>query len=135
MTNPPFYPEGRHTRSPMATKAGAHGEATLNLEGWIKAAAKALRAGGRLTVVHRADRLDELLAVCGKRFGAMRIFPLWPRVDSPAKRILLTAVKGRRTPPVLMPGLVLHEADGSYSAPAQTILRDAGPLDLGLGSA
>jgi tRNA1(Val) A37 N6-methylase TrmN6 len=135
ITNPPFYAEGRHTRSPVGSKATAHGEQDLPLDDWVKAAAVALRAGGRLTLIHRADRLDELFSALGRRFGAAIIFPLWPRTGSEAKRVLLTAVKGRRTSPALMPGLVLHESDGAYTAAVQAILRDAAALDLGSGSA
>ena len=135
VTNPPFYEDGRHTQSPADSKATAHGEQDVPLEDWIKAAAVALRAGGRLTLIHRADRLDDILAAFGRRFGAAIIFPLWPRVGTEAKRVLVSAVKGRRTPPRLMPGLVLHESDGNFTATAQAILRDAASLDLGSGSA
>jgi len=131
MTNPPFYEDEHHTRSPQATKALAHGEATLDLAGWIKASAKALKPGGRLTLIHRADRMSDILAACAGRFGAVAIFPLWPKAGAEAKRILVTAIKGRRTLPRLLPGLVLHNADGSYTAQAEAILRDAAPLDLG----
>jgi tRNA1(Val) A37 N6-methylase TrmN6 len=131
MSNPPFYEGERHTRSPLGTKAAAHGEATLDLTGWIKAAAIALKPGGRLTMIHRADRLGDLLRAFEGRFGAAVIFPLWPKPDLEAKRILVSAIKGRRTLPRLLPGLVLHRPAGAYTADAEAILREAGPLDLG----
>jgi tRNA1(Val) A37 N6-methylase TrmN6 len=134
MTNPPFYESDAHTRSPQATKAGAHGETALDLAGWIKTSARLLKPGGRLTVIHRADRLGDILRAFEGRFGAAAIFPLWPREGAPAKRILVSAIKGRRTLPRLLPGLILHEADGAYTAAAEAILRDAAPLDLGAGS-
>ena len=134
MTNPPFYEADTHTRSPQTTKASAHGETALDLFSWIKASARLLKPGGRLTLIHRADRLGDILQAFEGRFGAAAIFPLWPREGAPAKRILVSAVKGRRTLPRLLPGLVLHRADGAYSAAAEAILRDAAPLDLGLGS-
>jgi tRNA1(Val) A37 N6-methylase TrmN6 len=134
MTNPPFYEAEHHTRSPQPTKASAHGEASLDLAGWIKAAAIALKPAGRLTLIHRADRIGDLLAACEGRFGAVTIFPLWPKAGVEAKRILVTAIKGRRTLPRLLPGLVLHQADGAYTPEAEAILRDAAPLDLGQAS-
>jgi len=130
MTNPPFYENDRHTSSPQATKATAHGESTLDLAGWIKAAARLLKPGGRLTLIHRADRIGDILQACEGRLGAAAIFPLWPKADVEAKRILVSAIKGRRTPPRLLPGLVLHRADGGYTAQTQAILRAAAPLDL-----
>ena len=134
MVNPPFHETGRHTESPNAGKAAAHGEDSLNLAGWIKSASVALAPAGRLIIVHRTDRVAEILAALEGRFGATRIFPLWPRVGEEAKRMLVGAIKGRRTPPRLLPGLVLHEADGSYTAAAQAVLRDAAALDLGWGA-
>jgi tRNA1(Val) A37 N6-methylase TrmN6 len=135
MTNPPFYENDRHTSSPQATKASAHGEAALDLAGWIGAAARLLKPGGRLTLIHRADRVGDILQAFEGRFGAAAIFPLWPKEGAPAKRILVSAIKGRRTLPCLLPGLVLHQADGGYTAQAQAILRDAAPLDVRTGSA
>ena len=131
ISNPPFFEQGRHTRSPRETRAAAHGEEGLDLAGWIKAAAISLKPGGRLTVIHRADRLGELLRACEGRFGAIVIFPLWPKPDVEAGRIILRAIKGRRTLPRLLTGLVLHRTDGAYSPQAEAILRDAAALDLG----
>jgi tRNA1(Val) A37 N6-methylase TrmN6 len=133
ITNPPFYAEGRHTRSPTGTRATAHGEAGMTLVSWVKAAALALQPGGRVTMIHRADRLDELLAAFAGRFGATLIFPLWPRAGVEAKRVIVSAVKGRKTPPRLLPGLTLHKADGAYAETAQAILRDGAALDLTAG--
>jgi tRNA1(Val) A37 N6-methylase TrmN6 len=134
ITNPPFYADGRHTRSPEATRATAHGEAGVSLAEWVRVAAIALRPAGKFTIIHRADRLDELLAAFAGRFGATLIFPLWPRAGIEAKRVIVSTVKGRKTPPRLMPGLTLHRADGSYSETAQAILRDGRALDLTTGS-
>jgi tRNA1(Val) A37 N6-methylase TrmN6 len=135
LTNPPFYQAERHTSSPAASKASAHGEGALDLTGWIKATAKLLKPGGRLTLIHRADRIGDLLGAFEGRFGAAVLFPLWPKDGVEAKRILVSAIKGRRTLPRLLPGLVLHRPDGSYTSAADAILRDAAPLDLDPGSA
>jgi tRNA1(Val) A37 N6-methylase TrmN6 len=135
MTNPPFYSQDRHTPSPRATRAVAHGEAEMDLAEWIKASAGVLRAGGRLTLIHRADRLGEILAAMDRRFGAAAIFPLWPRAGDPASRILVGAIKGRRTPPRLLAGLTLHRADGAYTDETELLLRHAKGLDRGPASA
>lgn len=134
ITNPPFYEIDRHTSSPQATKAAAHGESTLDLKGWVKSVARLLRPGGRLTMIHRADRLGDILASYEGRFGAALLFPLWPKEGVEAKRILVSAIKGRRTLPRLRPGLVLHRPDGTYTDAAEAILRGGAPLDLGPGS-
>jgi tRNA1(Val) A37 N6-methylase TrmN6 len=135
MCNPPFYKAGAHTASPSDTKATAHGESALPLDGWIAAMATCLKPAGKLTLIHRADRIADLLAALDRRFGAVMIFPLWPKPGEPAKRIMLQAIKGRRTPPSLLPGLVLHTANGAFTAEAQNILRDAAGLAFSGASA
>jgi tRNA1(Val) A37 N6-methylase TrmN6 len=134
MINPPFHEAGRHTASPHTNKAASHGEKSISLDGWIKAAAIALAPGGRLVLVHRADRIGAILRALEGPFGAARIFPLWPRTGQEAKRILVGAIKGRRTLPRLLAGLLLHEADGSYTPAAEAVLRDAAPLDFDWGA-
>ena len=73
MTNPPFHESDTHTRSPQLTKASAHGETALDLAGWIEASARLLKPGGRLTLIHRADRLGDILQAFEGRFGAAAI--------------------------------------------------------------
>jgi tRNA1(Val) A37 N6-methylase TrmN6 len=47
------------------------------------------------------------------------LLPIHPRAVRPAARILVRAVKGRRTPLVLAPPLVLHSLDGAFTASAE----------------
>ncbi len=131
ISNPPFYPRGAHTQSPVMGKAAAHGEGDADLGAWITAAMVALKPGGKLTLIHRADRLGDILAAFTGRFGAAVIFPLWPRDRVEAKRILVSAIKGRKTAPRLLAGLVLHGEDGAFTPQAEAVLRDAQHLDFG----
>ncbi|MGF6230004.1 tRNA1(Val) A37 N6-methylase TrmN6 [Inquilinus ginsengisoli] len=130
MMNPPFLPPGRGRASAHPVKAAANVEDGLDLTGWVAAAARALKPRGWLTLIHRADRVDEICAVLQPGFGALTLFPLWPRVGEPARRVLVQARQGGRSPAVLAAGLVLHEADGGYTPAAQAVLRDAAPLAL-----
>jgi tRNA1Val (adenine37-N6)-methyltransferase len=56
------------------------------------------------------------------------VVPLWPRLGAPAKRIIVMATKGSRAPLTLTAGLVLHRADGGYTAEADAVLRDGAGL-------
>jgi tRNA1(Val) A37 N6-methylase TrmN6 len=117
-------------RSPSdAGKAAAHVEAGAGLEEWITCALTQLRRKGGLTVIHRADRLDQLMATLIGRAGEIVVFPLWPGDGKPAKRIIVRARKGVATPLRLLPGLVLHGTDGRYTPEAEAILR-GGPLEF-----
>ena len=85
---------------------------------------------GTLTLVHRADRLADVLAALEGRAGEVVIFPLWPRNDgSAAKRIIVRARRGTAAPLRLARGLTLHEPDGGYTEEADRILR-GGSLEL-----
>ena len=130
ITNPPWYDPATH-RAPAATTSRiGHMEGDIDLAAWLKAATAALAPKGRLTVIHRADRLGDLLTILGKlAVGAIRIRPIHPKPGRPAIRVLISARKGARTPLELAAGLVLHDEDGTYGAAADSILRHATALD------
>jgi tRNA1(Val) A37 N6-methylase TrmN6 len=83
-----------------------------------------------LTLIHRADRLDEAISLLHKEFGALVLFPLWPRAGAAAKRILVSARLGAASPARLAPGLALHGAGGAFTAAAEAVLRDGEGLEL-----
>lgn len=125
MANPPYQPAGHGTRPPEAAKASAHVEGEAELNAWIDVMLARLKPRGTLTIIHRADRLDAILAALAGRAGGMVVFPLWPRVGEAARRIIVRARKGVRTPLTLAAGLTLHEADGRYTDAADAVLRGA----------
>ena len=129
MTNPPHL-DARQSRAPRDPhRAGAMVE-TMPLEDWIGYCLKCLAHKGSIVLVHRAERLGDILGILARRTGAIDIMPLLPRDDgSPAKRILVRATKGSARPLRLLPGLVLHGSDGSYSSRARRILDDGAALE------
>lgn len=122
--NPPFH-EGE--ASPDAAKDRALRDAG-RLGDWLSQGLKRTVSGGSFTVILRADRLSEALSHLPTRGQA--IFPLWPRAGTPAKRVVVQVRKGSAAAPVLLPGLVLHEADGRYTVAADAVLRDGASLAL-----
>ncbi|HUB95422.1 MAG TPA: methyltransferase [Stellaceae bacterium] len=134
LANPPFLEPGRAQTPRDPGKAEAHREGEADLAAWVRFAMTMARQRGSLTFIHRADRLEQLLAQLAGRAGEIVIFPLWPGVGRPARRVIVRARKGSAAPTRLMPGLVLHEADGGFTAAADHVLRGAGALDLDAGS-
>jgi tRNA1(Val) A37 N6-methylase TrmN6 len=130
MANPPFLEAVRASASPVAARAVAAVESDATLADWIDFALLMLRDKGALTMIHRADRLDDLLTALTGRAGGIIVFPLWPGEGKPAKRILLQAKKGSAAPLMLSHGLVLHRADGRNSEAAEAILRHGAALPL-----
>jgi tRNA1(Val) A37 N6-methylase TrmN6 len=130
--NPPYLEAGRHVRSPSGQKATAmgHGDPDLSLGDWVRAAHFSLKSNGTLTIIHTAGALDDILRQMGKRFGATEIIPLWPKQGRAAKRVIVRAVKDRRTPATVHPGLVLHKDEGGYTIEADKILKNTEGLYL-----
>jgi tRNA1(Val) A37 N6-methylase TrmN6 len=128
MTNPPYQAVDEGRASPYPSKAMSNQEADVDLAAWMRFAVNMLQPKGSLVVVYRADRLDDLLAALNRKVGEIVILPLWPKADRPAKRILLRARKGVASPLTLLPGMVLHESDGRYTASAEAVLRQGAAL-------
>lgn len=128
MMNPPYLKAGAASVPPDPLKAAANVEGEAQLADWITFAGVMLKARGTLTLIHRADRLDEILSLLHKRFGGVVVFPIWPHAGQPAKRVLIAATRGAKTPAVLAAGLVLHESDGRFTRDAHRILREGAAL-------
>ncbi|MEW6123832.1 MAG: methyltransferase [Pseudomonadota bacterium] len=109
LANPPFNLSRAHRVSPDASRARAHMADEGLLSDWVVAAARCLKPGGRLALILRPSELPLLLAALQGRFGALELRPVHPTADRPAVRLLARALKGRRTPPGILPGLVLGE--------------------------
>ncbi len=128
MTNPPYLAAGRATSPMTALGRRARHEGDNTLRQWIDAACGLVRPGGRVVVVHRADRLGELAAAFARWAHGLDVLPLWPKAGRPARRVLVGAFVGGRRPSRLLPGLVLHRPDGHLTAGADRILRDGAAL-------
>jgi tRNA1(Val) A37 N6-methylase TrmN6 len=125
-SNPPFHLVGDQ-RSPDHARSRAKHDSE-NLGAWLVQGLKRVVPGGTFTMIIRADRLAELL-VDAPATGLV-LFPLWPRKNEPAGRLILQFRKGSQAPSVLLPGLILHEGDGAYTAEADAVLRGTVALKL-----
>lgn len=135
MTNPPWFEPGTTRPLDHASKHLGHVEGEADLPAWLKACCKMLRHKGRLVVVHRADRLADILAgLKGRGVGEVRVFPLWPKEGKAATRVIVSARKGMRGPLEILPGLLLHHADGRYTDGADAVLRHAAGLNGAAGA-
>jgi tRNA1(Val) A37 N6-methylase TrmN6 len=128
LCNPPFFDDHAALRGPHPSKAGAF-IADDGLAAWTGYLLGAVRDGGTVTLIHRADRLADLLGLLAARAGSFQIRPVHPYADDPAGRVLVRAVRGGRAPLRLLPALVLHQRGGAkHTAAAEAILR--GEADL-----
>lgn len=128
VSNPPFFDDPGALRTPAPGKHGAW-MADDGLAAWTRFLLKAVREGGRIVVIHRADRLADLLALLGETAGSFSVRPVHPFADEPAKRVLVQAIKTGKAPLRLLPPLVLHDRSGGKHTPeAEAILRGEAAL-------
>lgn len=128
--NPPYHDVARARISPEPLKKDANAMAAGGLERWVRFMAAVARPGGTLTLIHRAEALEQVLTALERRFGSLRIFPLYPRHGAPAGRVIVQGRKASRGRLELLQGLVLHDATGAFLPAARDILMHAKALDL-----
>lgn len=121
--NPPFFERGA-VRAPSPDRQAAY-LADTPLKAWILFLHHITRPGGRITMIHRAAALGELLELLGPRTGEIEIMPVRPAPGAAAGRVIVGARKGlRRGPVILYDGLALHDlAGGPVSSRADDALR------------
>jgi tRNA1Val (adenine37-N6)-methyltransferase len=128
--NPPYH-VAAGTPSPDASRRSAKRAGTGLLAAWASALARPLRQRGTLTFILPALLLPEATAAFAEAGCApTAALPLWPRQGAAANLLILRGVNGSRAPFRLLPGLVLHAADGAFSAAAEAILRGGAALEL-----
>ncbi len=136
IANPPYYSPGAGTAADDPGREAALREETA-LATWADVALRRLRPMGWVTFIQAADRLPGLLTALEGRAGAVTVLPISPREGRPARRVLVQARKGARSPFTLMAPLILHDGpqhqeDGeSHTAQARAILRNAAALPMG----
>lgn len=128
LMNPPFNPLQNSSSEPSRRIAHAAPRGTLRQ--WGRSASRLLRAGGVLTLIWRADGLDEVLTELAFGFGAVSLLPVYAKPGAPAIRVLARATKGSRAPLALLPGFVLTDPDGRPSGAAENVLRRGAVLSL-----
>jgi tRNA1(Val) A37 N6-methylase TrmN6 len=130
LTNPPFNDPARHRISPDRARGIAHVATATTLSNWVHAARRILKPKGTLTLIWRADRIAEVLAVLDHGFGSLEILPVHGDARGPANRILVRAVKGGRAPTRIHPALMLNDESGAPDKQVKEILAGKGSLPL-----
>jgi tRNA1(Val) A37 N6-methylase TrmN6 len=130
VTNPPFTNARASQPSPDRRRALAHVAKEGALARWIDATHFLLRPKGVLIAIFRPDALAEMLAALRPKFSEVALRPVHGHAEGAAARILIRARKGGRTPLTVLPPLVLHERDGSFTPVATAIHRGEVEIDF-----
>lgn len=121
-SNPPYFDDPNQLRAPDAAKRPAW-IADDGLGAWLDFAQSAVRDGGHIVFIHRADRLGDILGGLGK-CGAFLIRPIQPFADADAKRVIVRAQRLGKAPLRLLPPLILHDGGArKHTDAVEAILR------------
>lgn len=135
IANPPYYHERARSAASDPGREAALAERTP-LFAWVEAAIRRLKPRGYLTLIQRADRLQDVLSALDGRLGSVRVLPLAPRAGKDANLIVVQARKGGRGALVLRAPLILHEGEShtedteSYTDTVRMILREGASLPI-----
>jgi tRNA1(Val) A37 N6-methylase TrmN6 len=132
LANPPFFDDNTALRGPAPAKRAAW----ITPEGlavWAAFLVAAVREGGPVTLIHRAERVGDILAAFAPKCGSVKIRPIAPFADAPAKRVLVRAVKAGKAPLQILPSLILHVRGGEakHTSAAEAILKGEARLAWG----
>ena len=118
--NPPYFAEGSGRAS--ESMAGARSEAGCTLAEAVAAAAWCLRTGGAFCLVHRPERLAELLSLMvGAGLEPKRLRLVQHRLEKPPSLVLVEGRKGARPGLEVLPALILTGPDGQDTAEVRRI--------------
>ena len=126
MSNPPFFERGRGQIPKNQARALATIESTADLKAWIEFMAGAVRDGGTITLIHRAEREDEVISFLNAECGDISVMDLMSKQgEGTQKLIVAQAVKGACSTNVSRTELILHQESDDFTEQALAILRDA----------
>lgn len=128
--NPPWHradaSASPDTRRDIARRVVAHD--MLNV--WVRSLGRQVRHHGTLTLALPAASLDTAIAAMRAHgIGSIHLIPFWPKAGRPARIVLVQGRVGGRGDAALLPGMILHQADGQFTPEAESILRDGAALN------
>jgi len=122
VSNPPYFAGG--ASSPDPARSTARSEDSCGLEDVCTAAGYLCKWGGRFTMVHRPERLSQIFcAMTRSGLEPKRLRMVHSRPGASPSLVLIEAKRGAKTGLSILPGLILHEADGSFTEEHRGIYR------------
>ena len=117
VANPPYYPVKNGEVNKLEGIARARHEFTATLEDVVTAARFALKFHGSFCMIHSAARLCEIVdALHRHQFEMKRLQMIYPKKNRDANLVMLEAIVGGNAGNLkILPPLVIHEDDGTYT--------------------
>lgn len=114
--NPPYLKINTGAMSQNPMKSAARHEVYCSLKDVLSAAFKVLRFGGGFFMVHRTERLAEVLHECrNARLEPKKLYMVYPRADERPNLFLVYCIKCGSPDMVVEKPLIIYNDDGSYT--------------------
>ena len=111
--NPPYSKSGSGKVSDSGTIAKARYELECTLDDVCKNAAKVLKFGGRFYIVHKADRVADVIFTCRNyRLEPKEIRFVHTKKDKNAELVLVGAILGGGVQAKVLPPVIIDEREG-----------------------
>ena len=118
VSNPPFFKVNRDINflNNLKQLSIARHEIEITLEELIKISSELIKDRGYFYLVHRADRLSEILCILEKyKFGVKKIKFCYTTKYKNAKIVLIEAIKNGKTGLTILPSLIINKENGEYT--------------------
>ena len=114
--NPPYFKYKEDSLvNENDVKSIARHEVMLNLEDVLKSARYVLKNGGTFAMVHRPERMIEIINLMQKyNIEPKKIRLVYPKKDKEANILLIEGIKNGKSGLKIMEPLFTHNDDGSY---------------------
>jgi len=115
--NPPYFKKTDESIiNSNEIKSIARHEIKINLEDIVKISRKLLKNGGSLNIIHRTDRLIDIIDTMRKNnIEPKRIRFIYPKKNSESNLVLISGRKNGSQGLKILPPLYIHNNDGSYT--------------------
>ena len=114
--NPPYFKvQNKSNINQDIVKATARHELNLTLNNIFKIAKKLLKNNGKIVMVHRTDRLIDIITeMKNNNIEPKRIRFVYPFEDSKSNMVLIEGSKNGKTGLEIEKSIIVHNSDGSY---------------------
>ena len=114
--NPPYMKKSAGLENPSDTLAIARHEVACTLEDVLKCAAKLLRHGGRFYMVHKPERLSEIICKMSEcKLEPKTLRMVYPYKDREPNMILIEGRLGGRSGMKVLKPLIIMDENGAYT--------------------
>lgn len=117
VSNPPYFRVKEKSKiNEDIHKTIARHELKLDLEDIVKISSLYLKNGGILAIVHRSERLIELITLFKKyKIEPKKIQLIYPKIGEESNIVLIEGRKGGNKGLKILPSIIAHNNDGTYS--------------------